>query len=147
MSGNSAGDGDLLLGGRKENLPPEWASHYRGRNPDPDLKQDASATAQSSSIPPNSIIHPRDLNALIPQQKQVKFTNDDWKMLRQAFPHASCIQYSYPFIIICGVKPPVEPIGVKNLIVEFYDSIDEFLFCPGTGGNPSLAVPLPRWRA
>ena len=138
-------DDDLLLGGRKENLPPEWATRYHGRNPDPDLKPDALTIAPSSSIPPKSIIHPRDLKARIPLQNQVKLTDDDWKTLRQAFPHASCIQYSYPFIVICGVKPPVEPIGVKNLIVEFYDHIDEFVYCPGTGGNPALADPLPRW--
>src|SRR5947207_3157342 len=141
-AGYSAVDGNLLLGGRKENLPPEWA---HGRNPDPDLKPEAPTIAPSSSIPLNSIIHPRDLKARIPLQNEVKFTGDDWKTLRHAFPDASCIQYSYPFIVICGVKPPVEPISVKNIIVEFYDHIDEFMYCPGAGGNPRVADPLPRW--
>src|SRR5579859_1333181 len=142
----SAVDGDLLLGDRKENLPPEWATRFHGRNPGPDLKlPDAPTITPSSSIPANNIVHLRDLKARIPLQNEAKFTGDDWKMLRHAFPHASCIQYSYPFIVICGVKPSVEPIGVKNLIVEFYDHIDGFMYCPGAGGNPALADPLPRW--
>ena len=144
QAGYSSVDENLSLGGRKENLPPEWATHHRRSNSDPDLKPDAPAIAPSLSIPPN-IIHPRDLKARVPLQNEVKFTGDDWKTLRHAFPHASCIQYSYPFIVICGMKPPVEPIAVKNLIVEFYDNIDEFMYCPGIGGNPALADPLPRW--
>src|SRR5215471_19127605 len=144
--GYSVADGDLLLDGRKENLPPAWTTRHQPRNPD--LKPHAPTIIPSSSISPNSpksIIQPRDLKARIPLQNQVKFTGDDWKTLREAFPDATCIQYSYPFIIICGVKPPVEPISVKNIIVEFYDHIDEFMYCPGIGGNPSITDPLPRW--
>jgi hypothetical protein len=145
QAGYSAADGDLLLGGRKENLPPEWVTHHHRRHPNPDLKPDTPTTTPSLSVPPNSIIQLRDLKAPIRLQNQVKFTDDDWKTLRQAFPDATCIQYSYPFIIICGAKPPVEPISVKNIIVEFYDHIDQFMYCPGVGGNPSLADPLLRW--
>jgi hypothetical protein len=147
-AGYSTVDGDLLLDAsdRKENLPPEWATCYHGRNPSPDLKlPDTPTIIPSSSIPTNNIVHRRDLKARIPSQNEAKFTGDDWKMLRHAFPHASCIQYSYPFIVICGVKPSMEPVGVKNLIVEFYDHIDGFKYCPGAGGNPALADPLPRW--
>ena len=129
---------------RKENFPPEWTTRYRGRKSGPDNNPDAP-TASSPRVPSNNIIHPRDLQASVPLQNTVKITADDWKALKDTFPYTTCIQYSYPFVVICGVTPPIEPIAVKNLIVEFYDHIDEFVYCPGVGGNPALADPLPRW--
>lgn len=144
---SSAAYENLMIGGRKENIRPDWAERsFEGNpNPDPRLKPRTPTIAPSSSAPPNSTIHLRDLNARIPLQKEVKFSRDDWKTLRNEFPQANCIQYSYPFIIICGVNPPVKPIAFKSLIMEFYNDIDEFLYCPGVGANPRIRDPLPHW--
>jgi hypothetical protein len=91
------------------------------------------------------IIRLQDYKGTVPLQTEVYLTSEDWKVLHANFPTATCIQYSYPYIVICGTVPPPEPITVKGLIVEFYNDISEFQYCPGEVGNPTVKDPLPKW--
>lgn len=138
--GYSQADLDSLLGG-KENTAPEWSG-------DTTVKSHTSPVPTGHNTPLSTgqgIIRRQDYKGKVPLQKEVYLTDEDWKVLRANFPTATCIQYSYPFIVICGTVPPPEPITVKGLIVEFYNDISEFQYCPGEVGNPTIKDPLPAW--
>ena len=138
---------------RKENVAPGWSSGAHLSNPgssspekhnEPPIPRLASSS-MDLDLSINTIITARNSHMKTPAQREVGFTKDEWDYIHRCFPAATCIQYSYPFFVICGTTPPVDPISIKGLIVEFYDDIEEFKYCPGLGGNPTVPDPLPRW--
>ena len=92
------------------------------------------------------IIIPRDFKMKISAQQEIASRKEEREHIHKCFPTATCIQYIYLYVIICRVMPPVEPISIKGLIVEFYHDIKQFKYCPGQGGNPTIPDPLPRWK-
>jgi hypothetical protein len=139
--GYSQVDVDSPLG-QKESTVPEWVSDRTTKSHTLPLP-----TGQSKAGLPTGqeIIRLQDYKGTVPLQTEVYLTAEDWKVLHANFPTATCIQYSYPYIVICGTVPPPEPITVKGLLVEFYNDISEFQYCPGEVGNPTVKDPLPKW--
>ena len=77
-----------------------------------------------------SIVIPRDLSIPPPPQDQSGLTKEVRQKIEEQFPNASVL-FSYPFIVIAGAKPPTNPISINNLIVEFYDDMQDFKYAPG----------------
>src|SRR5271167_3785892 len=120
-AGISSSGGSRL---RKENIKPVPNPKYIGSStPLPTVfaptKLNDSPISSLSEIRPSTIIKRQTFTLKVPLQQEVHFTQNDWDELHQQFPTATCIQYTYPYIIICGVNPPTEPISIKSLIVEF----------------------------
>ena len=88
-----------------------------------------------------SIVIPRDLSIPPPPQDQSGLTKEVRQKIEEQFPNASVL-FSYPFIVIAGAKPPTNPISINNLIVEFYDDMQDFKYAPGEGGNPTIKDPV-----
>ena len=88
-----------------------------------------------------SIVARRDLSIPPPPQNQSGLTKDIRQKVEELFPNAS-ILFNYPFIVIANAKPPTDPISINNLIVEFYDNLEDFKYAPGKGGNPSIKDPV-----
>lgn len=114
-----------------------WRRVLGARNP---VHANENAPATTT---PQPLVSPRKMNGYLPLPEEIDFTNSDWESLYQQFPDASEIFYDYPYFIFIGASPPKHPITIKGLIVEFYETLDQYTHVPGEFGKPDLPDPLP----